>query len=249
MEEFRMEKELPTCKVTKNLLEELEKYILKKKKEIENNIGELPEYKYSDFKITVTDDLGEESIDSTKQLNERFLSSTTDVVIRLIADWREKGSLQLYIRFSNRSYMYRRSKVTIESEKTSARELVMGIYDSLDKIIQANKTINWLFHPPQGLSFIIFAISILLLFIGLSALGVFIEEGSANAKPIFIRCSSASAIGLAYLYLGPKIHPYVTFDSPKTDNQGIISKTFATIMLGIFLYFIVYPFLREVLFG
>ena len=79
MTEFRLERKLPPCRVTKGLLESLEKYILNKRNKIGSDIGKPPET--DNFKITIADNLGEESVNSTQLLNERFFSSTTEVTI------------------------------------------------------------------------------------------------------------------------------------------------------------------------
>lgn len=239
MTEFRLERNLPPCKVTKDLLESLEEYILDKKKKIENDIGEPP--LYSDFIITVTDNLGEESINSTKSLNNRFLSSTTEVAIKFSARWREKDKLQLDISFSNKSY--RKSAITIKSESISPRELVAGMYNSLDEIIELNKTSDRLFNPPEWLAFIIFMISFGAIFVGISA------EFTFGIKYAFWRSILLSATGFAYLYFGPKLHPHAAFDSPITDRRQSISRAFISILLGFLLSVVIFPFLARILLG
>lgn len=245
MTEFRLEKKLPPCKVTKDLLESLEKYILNKKDKIESNIGEPPAT--DNFKITIADNLGEESVNSTQLLNERFFSSTTEVTIEFYASWYKKDTLWLTINFSNKPY--RLSTVTIRSESDTARELAVGMSDSLDKIIQNNKTLNWLFYPPGWLFFIIFLVSVLIFLLGISLLAKSVGSEEYVINHVFWRCLLFSATGFAYLYFGPKLHPYAIFDSPMADQLQLIGYLYKTVLLGFPLSAIVFPFLSKKLFG
>ena len=239
MTEFRLEKKLPPCKVTKGLLESLEKYILNKKEKIEEDMGEPPNR--SDLTITITDNLGEESINSTQLLNERFFPSTTEVAINFYAYWYEKDSLQISINFSSKSY--RKSAITIKSESISARELVIGMYNSLDEIIEPNKTLERFFHPPEWLGFVIFMISLAAIFIG------FLAEFIAGIKYAFGRGILLSATGFGYLYICLKLHPHTTFDSPIADRLKSISRVCNGILLTFLFSFIVFPFIARILFG
>ena len=239
MTEFRLERKLPPCRVTKSLLESLEKYILNKRDKIGSDIGKPPET--DNFTITIADNLGEESVNSTQLLNERFFSSTTEVTIKFYAYWYKKDTLRLTISFSNKSYKL--SSITIVSESDTARELVAGMSNSLDEIIQPNKTSNWFFHPPVWLSSTIFLVSFIILLLGISA------EHEYGIKHIFWRSVLFSGTGFAYLYFGPKLHPYTTFDSPKADWLQSISSFYKGALAAFLLSAIVYPFLSKILFG
>ena len=245
MTEFRLEKKLPPCRVTKDLLESLEKYILNKRDKIESDIGKPPDSDY--LTITIVDSLGEESVSSTQKLKERFFSSTTEVTIRFYASWSHKDTLRLTIRFSNNSY--RLSTVTIESENDTARELVVGISHSLVEIVENSKTLNWLFYPPGWLSFTIFIVSLLFFFLGIALLEMSAESGEHAINHTFWRSVLFSGVGFAYLYFGPKLHPYAIFDSPRADQLQSIGNLYKAALLGFLLSAIVYPSLFKTLFG
>lgn len=244
MTEFRLEKKLPPCKVTKSLLESLEKYILSKRDKIGSDIGKHPDS--DNFKITIADSLGKESFHSTQLINERFFSSTTEITLEFYASWYEKDTLWLTINFSNESYKL--STVTIKSESGTARELVAGMSNSLDEIIQNSRTLNWLFYPPGWLSGIIFIVSLLFFFLGISLLGISAESKKYVPNHVFWRSALFSGVGFAYLYFGPRLHPYAVFDSPRADQLQLISRFYTGTLITFLLTAIVFPFLSKKLF-
>ena len=244
--EFRLEKKLPPCRVTKDLLESLEEYILDKRDKIGSDIDNPP--RTDEFTITIADNLGEESVNSTQQLKERFFSSTTEVTIEFYARWYEKGdTLQLTIKFSNTSY--RLSTVTIRSKSDTARELAAGMSNSIDEIMQNSKTSNWLFYPPVWISFPIFMVSVLFLLLGILLLVMSIESEEYVINYMFWRSVLFSGVGFAYLYFGPKLHPYTIFDSPRADQLQSISRFYKSALVAFLLSAIAFPFLSKALFG
>ena len=63
------------------------------------------------------------------------------------------------IDFSNNRYG---SKITIVSERDTARELAVGTYQSLSEIIERSKTMNWFFHPSHLLDLFLWAVLVFL---------------------------------------------------------------------------------------
>lgn len=238
MTSFRLEKKIPPCKVTKRLLESLEKYILDKGKEISDKVGTPWRRK---FEITVTDNLGNESFGSTQKLNDRFYPLTTEVEIDFDANW-EKDDLHLNISFSNKRY--RESTIAIRTKGNSARELAVGIHNSLDKVIQTNNTMNWFFNPPGWLSFTIFMVSILFLWIGLLSFG----RPDYGITYLTERSLILGTIGGVYLYFGPKVYPYITFDSPKAELQSISTAVLIALLVSL-VSVAVFPGLVKILLG
>ena len=161
--------------------------------------------------------------------------------LNFYAYWYKKDTLRLTINFSNK--LYKLSSITIVSESDTARELVAGMSNSLDEIIQPNKTSNWFFHPPAWVSFTIFMVSFTILLLGISA------EYEHGIKHMFWRSVLFSVTGFAYLYFGPKLHPYTTFDSPKADGLQSISSFYKSALVAFLLSAIVYPSLSKILFG
>lgn len=155
--------------------------------------------------------------------------------------------MRLTIRFSNTSY--RLSTVTIRSKSDTARELAAGMSNSIDEIIQNHKTSNWLFYPSVWVSFPIFVVSVLFLLLVIVLLAASIESEEYVINHVFWRSVLLSMAGFAYLYFGPKVHPYAIFDSPKADQLQSISIFYKGALATFLLSAIVFPFLSKALFG
>lgn len=233
---FDLEEKIPSCKVTKALLESLEKYIFDRKEEITKQLGTTPSW--DDFEITITDNLGKESIGSTQKLNERFFPSTKKVEISSSTKWNNENKLRLNISFSNESFS--RSTITITSTSRSARELTVGMHDSLNKLIQTNKTSSWFFHPGR-IDVFIFLVAFVIILAG------FLAEFSFEMKYAFGRCLLFGIAIILYLWFGPKLHPYITFDSPSADNLRAVSNLFKVALLGFLLSAFIYPLLFKLI--
>ena len=239
MAEFDLERKLPSCRVTRSLLESLEKYILEKKKTLENEIGSPPSSEYLTF--SVTDNLGTESVGSTQQLRtDRFLDSTSDVTVKLRASWYEKNtSLSVSIKFSNDRF---RSKVTVVSESDMARELAVGVYQSLSEIIETNKTTNWFFHPSRLLEIFLWVV-----LVSLPTVGARLQY-DFGIPHMFLRSVLLDFVVCIYIFLGPRICPYTTFDSLRADRLRSFSNLYITALVTFLLSSVLFPFIYKIFF-
>ena len=244
MTNFDLERKLPSCHITRGLLESLEKYILEKKKILETEIGSPPSTE--DLTFSVTDNLGTESVGSTQQLHSnRFLDSTSGVRIRFRVSWYEKDtSLSVSVHFSEDRY---RSSVTVISEGDMARELAVGLYESLSKIIETSKTTNWFFHPPTVVSGLLSGFLFIVLLV-LLEVGTKIEYELGIPRR-FLGSIFLTAAGIIYILVGPKIHPYITFDSPRADRLQSIGSWYKGTLASFLLCGIVLQFVYQMLFG
>lgn len=240
MAEFDLERKLPSCQVTRSLLESLEKYILEKKKTLENEIGNLQSKENLTF--SVTDNLGTESVGSTQQLRaDRFLDSTNDVTVNFRTSWYEKNtSLSVSIRFSDDRY---RSRVTVVSESDMARELAVGVYQSLSEIIERSKTMNWFFHPSHLL-----ALFLWIVLVSLPTVGARLEY-DFGIPHMFLRSVLLDVVVCIYIFLGPRIYPYTTFNSLRADRLRSFSNLYIAALVTFLLSGVLFPFIYKIFFG
>ena len=235
---FDLEKSLPSCKVTKALVESLERYLLEKKDAIQSNLKTPPSRE--EFSISVTDNLGVESVKSVQQLRaDRFLDSTTGVVVSFEASWYEQQTkLSVNSRFDKEPYL---SKLTIASESDAARELAVGIHRSLSDIIETAKTSNWRYHPPAVIDGALWPLSAGFIWIGV-ALNDFVPHA-------FLVGVTLAVTLVAYLTLGKRLHPYTIFDSSRAERLQKFGDWFEYGLLAFLVFGSAFPFFRKMLFG
>jgi hypothetical protein len=236
--QFVLEKKLPSCKVTKALLESLERYLTAKKEALQSDLKTPPDSER--LSISVTDNLGRETVTSAQQLRaDRFLDSTTEVDASFEASWyKQHISLEVDLRFRTEGL---RSRLTIASRSDAARELGVGVYRSLSDIIETTMTSNWRYHPPEWLEVLLGMLWILPIGIGAAL--------NDRVPHAFLVGITLTAVVLAYITLGKRLHPYTIFDSSRAERLQKFGDWFEYGLLTFLVFGSAFTFFRRELFG
>lgn len=241
MSQFKLEKQLPSCAVGKDLLRELEAYLLSKARALagEEALEEaLEEGRY--FCVCIHDDLGVETISSVEKIpGGQFLDSTSQVALELDLRYGKTSfPLEVRIRFDkDRSF----SKLTISYSGDDARSVVAGLHDGVLRLVLSVKNRNGFFNPPTMLEGALWIATSLPLFIGL-AIEKIIPAGFAMG--VFV-----TALMYAYLIAGKRLRPYTAFDTPSTERNSKIVEWFIYGLVGFLVFGTLFVVLRKSVIG
>lgn len=219
MNKFNIRKDLPSIKIDKELISQLEKYILEEIPEISGIDKSIIQNKYS---IEIVDMLGTSVF---KSIAEFPLNSFQDGTkkIQLGFSIYEKTYSNVDISFSTNPFG---SQINISIESNNPREKAQGIYNGLMEYVNQNKTYNHYFH--KFYIVLLGGIGIgLLCFVTI----LFLKKSFFYAT-LFL---SASIIITTYSYYFPILKPYSEFS---TNRQKRYNKFFSFIVWGVISYLI-----------
>ena len=220
MSKIIIDKKIPSVKVDRKMIIQLENYFI-------NNISELvgidKETIIKNYSIEISDSLGTEEYDRFSEFPLSLFQNGTEK-IKLGYNIYGKIILSVELSFSVNAYT---SMIRIRLETNSSREMAQGILNGITERINPYKTYNYFFHKPVlkgviwGLSYIII-IPIVFLFM--------------NKQYIF-------SVYLFILYIlinllvhyGEKLKPYCEFD---TQKQKRINQIFSFLFWGFISYLI-----------
>lgn len=237
MSNFTLEKQLPSCTVNKDLLRELEIYLLSKAKALAGD--EILEDDRC-FCVRIHDDLGVESLSSVEKIpGGQFLDSTSQVALELnLRIRRTPFPLEVHVRF-NRDRLF--SKLSISHSGDDARSVVAGLYDGVFRIVLSAKNGNAFFNPPPALEGALWIATSLPLFIG-STLEKFLPSA-------FAICALFSALMYAYLIAGKRLRPYTEFDTSSTERNSKLMEWFIYGLAGFIVFGTLFSAFRKSVFG
>jgi hypothetical protein len=236
MARFRMEQELPSTLVTRELVKSLEALISKQIDALaskEDNQGDLRAAK----KVFVSDALGTETIQSIDDFGpSKFPDTTKQVGIYFSAPWGTslKG-LEIDIQFHNIRSLCR---VKVACDGSNARELAHGITKSVLECIAPHETGNGWLHPKPFLSGVLFALASGSLWFSAMALG-------AKSIPWALAFAVLFVLLITYQWVLPTLRPYVAFDSRASDIRGSWSDWATKGILGFILFGTVLALARD----
>ena len=229
MSRFEMEKRIFACHVNKNLLIELEDYI---KNEIPKQIS-VPKKNFNEkYTISIGDKNGKEEI---KSISNYSLSSFPDSTNKIEINVRlfQEKVFTLSISFDSK-YSKEYESIVISYEANNAREIVLGIHDGINRIIESHRNQNELFHPTGNIE--MFFSMFKLLFI-LSAF--FMLEHNIILALIFLL---VFLIMIIYSFVGNTFRHYITYE---TNHYFKLQKSYAlfqniliSIVIGIIILFV-----------
>jgi hypothetical protein len=232
MSQFKLEKRLPPCTVSKDLLKELETYLLSKAKAFAG--GEALEDRH--FRVCIHDDLGVETISTVENIpGGQFLDSTSEVTLELDLRYGKTSfPLEVDVRFNkDRSY----SRLTISYAGDDARSIVAGLHDGVLRLILSARNGNGFFNPPPGIEGALWAASSLPLFLG---------SAIEKASPVgFAFGPLISALMFAYLIAGKRLRPYTAFDTPSTERNSKMVEWFIYGLAGFLVFGTLFVVVRK----
>lgn len=232
---FTLRRKISSCLVTRDLLSQLEHYILVDL----SKIIKVPKQKLAEtYQISITDKIGEESIDSIiKYIPSLFPDSTLRIKIQL-RNYRDRQFF-LSINFHKDKFL---ADIEIEHEGNNAREVVFGVYEKINGIIKMNKTINWAFNFGIGTETFLF------LFCWASGFSLLLNILDSDVKytilwlMVFILCVS-------YFIISRWLKPYISFDSRNYYNKEKWFSFFIKALLAYIIFSSAFTFLRKIILG
>jgi len=220
MSEINIDKKIPSIKVDKELIIELENYFV-------NNIAEIvgidKETIKKNYSIDITDSLGTETYSSISEFHLRLFQNSTE---RIKLGYRIYGKKVLRVELSLAVKEYS-SMVRINLKTNSSREMAQGILNGIIERLDSYKTQNYIFHKPVlkgiiwGLSYIIIIPIVLF----------FMNKQYLNSLYLLILFILSNVI----VHYGEKLKPYCEFE---TQNQKRINKIFSFLFWGFISYLI-----------
>lgn len=221
MNEFSLRKDIPSVKVSKELIEQLEKYILKDVSEI---IGIDSQLLKDNYTIEISDKLGSETF---KSISDYSLNRFQDGTENIKFGFSLYNPLNFRLKLSFDAYKSS-SKIDLSIKSIKPREKVNGIYNGILDRLKIHKTYNRHFHNSyvlggfSVLNGIIFTISL-----------IQFSKGNLIVSLILLLLAIGSIITI--INIG-NLKPYSEFD---TNNQTINNKVFSWLAWGIlsFIFF------------
>lgn len=221
MNEFSLRKDIPSVKVSKELVEQLENYILQDVSEI---IGIDYKLLKENYTVEINDELGTETFKSISDYSlNRFQDGTKN--IKFGFSLYSPLNFRIKVSFDVDKYS---SKIDLYIKSIKPREKINGIYNGLLDRLMIHKTYNRYFHNSlikgiiSGLNGIILTISL-----------IQFSKGNLFISLILLLIATGSIIAVLNI---SNIKPYSEFD---TNKQRIYNKFFSWFIWGIlsFIFF------------
>lgn len=232
MSTFEFEKDLPSTKVTKELIETLEQYMLDR---VHSITAVDREELHNRLTITIKDGFGEERFSSIDQFHPARFSDTTRRITMEIAARHRSGGPQVRIRVSlARSRML--ANTTINVSATNARENALGLADGISRIVEAHKTWHWIFHPTAP------AYGVLLTLIAGS---IVVLWNTSDGSKIRFPLSITTIILIVYLVYSGALRPFIVFDSPALDRNDKVWNWLVSGLLAFLLFGVILGYLKK----
>jgi hypothetical protein len=135
---FSLEQKIPSCNVSKDFIKQIEEYLLKEVPEL----VQLPPDSFKDkYYVSLGDKYGTETLTS---ISEYRPATFADSIEYLTLSTGAATPLEVKIRFTTEP---RRSRIEISYQAPQAREVVMGVYEGLRKLLEPHRNMHFFFHP------------------------------------------------------------------------------------------------------
>jgi hypothetical protein len=194
---------VPSVRLKKSLLQDLEAFIAQRVAEI---CQTTPEAAKRALKVKIEDGLGLSTLDSVEQfLPDRFLSGTKGITIEVFTHSAKPAPDLLMSLTFHADRDRSRWRITITAD--SSRELVTTLREGILQLLEPHMTWHWMVNP----SSVVGAIFVMILSTTVMVVAV------AAIEPIYTAWLVWLLIFLSMLAL-PWLRPYVLFDSRTTDQ-------------------------------
>jgi hypothetical protein len=224
---------LPCLHVTKETIEQLEKYsaryILQE--------TELDDVSKQVGSILIKDAHGEEKLESIDQFFSLKLRDHTESVTYLYSLRSERIQISLRVHFENGLIG---SSATIDVDAVGARERADGLSSALLRVLEPYRTINRWFNPRVEVVGWMIACAITLLLFAFTA-----EAGSLVRRALL----GVASLIVFYASIGNFLFPATTFDSALEDVKKKIRTWFFTGLATAVVFGSLFIFFRQSVFG
>jgi hypothetical protein len=196
MTHFKDERELPSTKVTKELLKSLEQYIITRGLFGKKN-------------VSITDGTRTETIETIDDFVQAKFSSTTKSI-----EFSYMGTVppvfHIMVRFETDRHF---SKIYVEYEGPVAQEVGRGVVSNMLDCLAPYTTSNKWFHPDMATKTALAFILVVVMFVWL--------KGVVAPPPLVPYIGGVWLCGIMYVFVCPWFKPYTTFDSPLSDKKDV----------------------------
>lgn len=229
---FEINEHIPACHINKDFLIKLEDYI---KSEIPSLIGISKKILSEEYSITISDEKGKEEINSiSNYASNLFPDSTKNIEIKILVVMEKY--FQLNIEFSKEQLgLLFSNNIEISYESKKAREVVLGIYEGIKRIIESYRNHNEFYHLSIGYGILIPLATGLFFYISLMML-------SAKNIAFFLVSLFIGLLLLIYIIVGKYFKPSITFETNHyfrvQKSYGTFKTILITILVAIFVSYI-----------
>jgi hypothetical protein len=221
MNEFSIRKKLPSANISKELIQQLEKYLLKDIPTILQIDSAIIKEKYI---IEITDELGTETLKSIYDYSlNKFHDGTKEITLGFQIFNPEELRIFIYLSVDDFA-----SKLVLSFKSPKPREKANGIYNGILDHLKTHTNYNYLFHNPS-INGIVSGVGIILV----APISYFLRKQDITLALYF------SILAIFLFLIGSKvdkIKPYSEFDTNKQRNYNRVFNWF----LGGLLSFIVF---------
>jgi hypothetical protein len=225
------EKTIPSCRVDKSLLQEIERYMMA--------FFEAGGH----FRVAVKYARGAETYHSASELKERFAGAVQSVELQRCrfadkADKTDGGGFNLNVSFDRSGYS---SRVVAEAEGEHAKERIEWFMNGILEIIEPYRAYGGLYHFHPAVDGALSALTLCLAVVALVCLPV--------APPLFTKVVGCAAVLAALHRIGAVMIPYSAFSSRRVEIRAKVWRWVLTGTAGAVLFGIVLTTLLRRMFG
>lgn len=234
MARYQFEKNIPSVFVDKDLLRQLEDYLMGRLPKKLKSLTDKDEIDFS-FSITLHEKHGKEYLNSVRELHrDKFQSDIERVDIYFSTNYQ---LIDIDISFS---LGYFGSIIRIDFRSENGKEITYGIYREIEQLLEDNKTIHFLFNGK-------FVFFVYLFYPLLIALGFF-TKGKTAIPYMTETVTFIALLGLSYSFI-ERISPYSTFDTKKQEIRNKFSKWIVNGLASVFIFGVLATFIRSFIFN
>lgn len=235
---FKLGKKIDSCLVTKNLLKQIEDYLLN---ELPKKTDIPKEKFFENYELIVRDKIGEEILLNISEYKISLFSDSTNYVGQHLSIY-SPIDLKVFIHFDKYGEY---AKIEISYESDNPREDVIGIYDSIKRIIESQRNHNNIFHITGFFSSFYYSFLFIAAIASFYYTFIFIKRDNITIGIIF------SLIFTVLLFYGVLsfLKPYISFESKKYFKTKRLSDRLFWGVLGLIIVEIIFAFLRKNILG
>jgi hypothetical protein len=238
MPTFKLERRLPSCLVTKDLLSAIEAYL---NVEMRQKLGEVHGNKI-EYRLSIRETIGTEVLASANEYTPNLFSDgTKEIEIRWENGYRAVCHLDIVVEFE--SSHFSSSKLRVTCTAPTARETAVGIGENILRLLESRRTYNWVFNPFEFpiVPFVAFSSAGSLLAGGLGR--IFDNQEQA------LYLLSASAIFGWFFLSSVYFRPFIAFDSRRQRLLDGLWRYFSLGVFGFAIFGTLFPLLRKAILG
>jgi hypothetical protein len=191
---YTYEKKLPSVFVDKNVLVDLEHYILQRGSQLDPRKKQIP-----DYTVTVIDSAGTLSLQNIESYPREVFDNEIETIT--LSYGKSYENVKIYLRFGKSK---ERAEIEISYNGENAQEVVESLKVGIYQRLKDSKTWNFIYHPH-------FAVTAILIYPLLVILGATLY--AVYKTGIWSQQGIAVTLLLTVYLIAPYFKPYITFDT------------------------------------